>query len=73
MYLVAECPKCRATQGIFTKKSVADAILYCKICEKRSKLTKEELINNLENITLNRVCKVMIGVTDRILKLGEEK
>lgn len=41
MYLVAECPKCRATQGIFTKKSVADAILYCKICEKRSKLTKE--------------------------------
>ena len=35
--------------------------------------TKKELINNLENITLDRVCKIMIGVTDRILKLGEEK
>lgn len=41
MYLVAECPKCNSTQGIFTKKSVDDAILYCKVCEKRSKLTKE--------------------------------
>lgn len=35
--------------------------------------TKEELINNMENITLNRVCKIMIGVTNRILKLSEEK
>lgn len=35
--------------------------------------TKEELINNLGNITLDRVCKIIIGVTDRILKLSEEK
>ena len=35
--------------------------------------TKEELINNLENITLDRVCKIMIGVANRILKLDEEK
>ena len=35
--------------------------------------TKEELINNMENITLSRVCKIMIGVANRILKLEEEK
>ena len=35
--------------------------------------TKEELINNMETITLNRVCKIMIGVVNRILKLEEEK
>ena len=35
--------------------------------------TKQELINNLETITIDRVCKIIIGVTDRILKLGEEK
>ena len=35
--------------------------------------TKEELINNLKNITLDRVCKILIGVTDRIIKLNEEK
>ena len=35
--------------------------------------TKEELIKNLENITLDRVCKILIGVTDRIIKLNEEK
>ena len=35
--------------------------------------TKEDLINNLENITLDRVCNIIIGVTDRILKLNEEK
>ena len=33
----------------------------------------EELINNMENLTLDRVCKIMIEVTNRILKLGEEK
>ena len=35
--------------------------------------TKEELINNMENITLDRVCKIMIGVANRIIKLSEEK
>ena len=35
--------------------------------------TKEELINNLENLTLDRVCKIMIGVANRILKLEEGK
>lgn len=35
--------------------------------------TKEELINNMENLTLDRICKIMIGVANRILKLDEEK
>lgn len=35
--------------------------------------TKEELINNIENLTLDRVCKIMVGVANRILKLEEER
>lgn len=35
--------------------------------------TKEELINNIENLTLDRVCKMIVGVANRILKLEEEK
>lgn len=35
--------------------------------------TKEELINNIENLTLDRVCKIMVGVANRILKLEEGK
>lgn len=35
--------------------------------------TKEALIDNIESITLDRICKMMIGVANRILKLDEEK
>ena len=35
--------------------------------------TKEALIENLENITLDRICKIMIGVFDRALKIQEGK
>lgn len=35
--------------------------------------TKKELINNMENLTLDRVCRIMIGICNRILKLEEEK
>lgn len=35
--------------------------------------TKEALINNIEHLTLDRVCKIMIGVANRILKLDEKK
>ena len=35
--------------------------------------TKEELIDNIEQLTLNRVCRMMAGVADRIIKLNKEK
>ena len=35
--------------------------------------SKKELIDNIENLTLDRVCKIMIGVANRILKLEDEK
>ena len=35
--------------------------------------TKEALKENLENITLDRICKIMIGVFERALKIQEGK
>lgn len=35
--------------------------------------TKEALKENLENVTLDRVCKIMIGVFDRAIKTQEGK
>ena len=35
--------------------------------------TKEELMDNIEHLTLNRVCRMMAGVANRILKLDKEK
>ena len=35
--------------------------------------TKEELIDNIEHLTLNRVCRMMTGVADRIIRLNKEK
>ena len=35
--------------------------------------TKDALKENLENITLDRICKIMIGVFDRALKIQEGK
>ena len=35
--------------------------------------TKEELIDNIENLTLDRICRMMTGVADRIIELNKEK
>ena len=35
--------------------------------------TKDALKENLENITLDRICKIMIGVFDRAIKIQEGK
>ena len=35
--------------------------------------TKEALKENLDNITLDRVCKIMIGAFDRAIKIQEGK
>lgn len=35
--------------------------------------TKEELKKNLKDVTLDRVCKIMVGVLDRIIKIQEDK
>ena len=34
--------------------------------------TKEELINNLENLTLERVCKIAAAVFDRAIEVTTE-
>lgn len=33
--------------------------------------TKEELIDNLNSITLNRICKIVAGVAERVITLKE--
>lgn len=35
--------------------------------------TKEALKENLENVTLDRVCRIMIGAFDRAIKIQEGK
>lgn len=35
--------------------------------------TKEELKKNLENVTLDRVCRIIVGAFDRAIKIQEEK
>ena len=35
--------------------------------------TKEELINNLEELTLDRVCKIMAGAFGRAVELSSTK
>ena len=35
--------------------------------------TKEELINNLEEITLDRVCKIIAGAFSRAIELSTNK
>lgn len=35
--------------------------------------TKEELKENLENITLDRICRIMAGAFDRAIKIQEGK
>ena len=35
--------------------------------------TKELLKENLENVTLDRICKMCIGIFDRIIEITKEK
>lgn len=35
--------------------------------------TKEALKENLENVTLDRVCRIMVGAFDRAIKIQEGK
>lgn len=35
--------------------------------------TKEELIKNLENVTLDRVCRIIAGAVGRMVELKKEK
>lgn len=60
-------------KGKFEEEEVWFATIGTMLISDGAFKTKEALIDNIENLTLGRVCKIMIGVANRILKLEEGK